>query len=267
MRRMIMSGCPMPNNCEMLIRAVPNISPKRISMATMRECPVCGIRVKLENLEGHLKKVHPNVKLDKALTEEDRTDIRIAKKKERKTSQPFEAHERRRWAIAGIVVVAIVSLLIIAMIALPENEESPTSLLDTPAPLFKYNDVDNVPFDLNEHIGNRLILVEFFATECSWCLKMHPNLEEVWADYGYGDEVEIVSISGSSEDLLEEVRAFRDVHGGNWTFIKSPESLAETYLVSATPTTFLIDKNGIIKEVMVGYQTVQQLHDTIEPYL
>lgn len=236
-------------------------------MATMRECPVCGIRVKLENLEGHLKKVHPNAKVDAVLSEDDKTDIKIAKKKVKKTSQPFEAQERRRWAIAGVVVVAIVSLLIIAMIWLPENEESPTSLLDTPAPLFEYNDVDNVPYVLNEHMGNRLILIEFFYTECSWCLKMHPNLEQVWADYGYGDEVEIVSISGDSRDLLEEVRAFRDIHGSNWTFIKSPESLAETYLIGATPTTFLIDENGIIKEVMVGYKTVQQLHDIIEPYL
>jgi thiol-disulfide isomerase/thioredoxin len=234
----------------------------------MRECPVCGIRVKLENLEGHLKKVHPGAKVDAVLTEDDKTDIKIAKKKQQKTGAPFGDAERRRWTIAGVIIAIVVALILIVL-SLPPPVDNGGPGIGDPAPPFRHSDVDNVPYDLNQHLGNHLILLEFFYTECKWCLEIHPNLEELYAYYGNGVQVEFVSISGDSRDSFEDVRGYRDVHGSAWTFIDAPESLPDKYGVSATPTLFLIDNDtaGTILDIIVGYQTVQQLKDKIDPHL
>jgi thioredoxin-related protein len=263
---MIMAGILFPNNFETLISPLSNISPKRITMATMKECPVCGIRVKLENLEGHLKKVHPSAKVDTVLSEDDKTDIRIAKRKQNKSGVPFENAERRRWALGAIIIAIIISVILIFM-ALPPPVEPGVVRVGEPVPSFTYSDVDNVPYDLNSHIGNHLILIEFFYTECLWCIQIHPNLEEIYTYYGSGSQVGFVSISGNPDDSLEDVRNYRDTHGSAWPFVKSPASLADTWGVSATPTMFLVDIDGTLLEKIVGFQTVEQLKDKISKHL
>ncbi|MCK4445410.1 MAG: hypothetical protein KAW09_12755, partial [Thermoplasmata archaeon] len=73
-------------------------------MAKMKKCPVCGVGVKLENLETHIKKVHPRVNVKAYLSDDDVTVIKVAKKKEKKAAKPFEEQERRRWMIAGALI-------------------------------------------------------------------------------------------------------------------------------------------------------------------
>ncbi|MEE9223795.1 MAG: TlpA disulfide reductase family protein [Thermoplasmata archaeon] len=235
-------------------------------MATMKECPVCGIRVKLENLEGHLKKVHPNAKVDSVLSEDDKADIKIAKKKQMKTGAPFEDAERRRWAIGAIIIAIIISVILI-LVAFPPPANDGGVVIGEQAPPFKYSDVDNVPYDLNLHIGNHLILLEFFYTECIYCLQIHPNLEELYTYYGNGARVEFVSISGDPLDSFEDVRNYRDMHGSAWPFIDAPESLTDTWGVTATPTMFLIGTDGTVIKKIVGYKTVEQLKGEINPHL
>jgi thiol-disulfide isomerase/thioredoxin len=232
----------------------------------MKECPVCGIRVKLENMETHIKKVHPRAKIDAVLTEDDKTDIKIAKKKERKTAKPFEDRERRRWAIAGILITVIVaSLFILFAVLSPQTGAHPMKGRDVP--LFTYGDVDGNAYTLNEHIGDSPIMIEFFYTQCGYCIQMAPNMVELHAFYGYGADVEFVSISADSQDLLQDVRNFRDLHSSTWTHIKAPTSLGSTYEVTGTPTFFIVNKAGVIKEVEVGLKSVQFMKDLIEPYL
>lgn len=260
------TGRCMPSICEMLIRTLSNISPKRWPMATMKECPVCGIRVKLENLETHVKKVHPRAKVDAVLTEEDKTDIKIAKKKERKTAKPFEDRERRRWAVAGVLIAVIVASLII-LLAVLSPQSGVHALKGKDVPLFTYGDVDGNAYILNEHIGDTPVLIEFFYTECGYCIQMVPNMAELYAFYGNGAEVEFVSISADDRDLQQDVWNFKEQHGSPWTHIKAPASLGETYKVSGTPTFFIVDKSGVVREVAVGLQSVETMKDLIEPYL
>jgi peroxiredoxin len=215
-------------------------------MATMRECPVCGIRVRLDNLEGHLKKVHPNVKVDALLTDNDKTDIKIAKKKIKKQSRPFEERERKKWVIAGVLVVILVLVAIFLMSSIPPGDAG-CALEGEDAILFTIGDVDGNAYDLNSHIGSKPILIEFFATECSACVSMAPTMNSLYEYYGWGEDVEFVSISSHPDDSIQNVRGFRDVHASNWTHIwDSSFDLASEYCVPGTPAFVLIDTDGTI---------------------
>lgn len=234
-------------------------------MATMRECPVCGIRVKLENLEGHLKKVHPNAKVDAVLSEDDKTDIRIAKKKVQKTARPFEDRERKRWMAAGLVIVVIVVAIIFFFSTLPQGGPG-CDLEGEDAILFTIGDVDGIAYDLNAHIGSKPILIEFFATGCSACISMAPVMHDLYEYYGWGEDVEFVAISSSDEDSIAAVRGFRDIQSSNWTHIwDSSFGLASDYCVPGTPTFVLIDTDGTIAKWWYKTRDYNTMIDIIDP--
>ncbi len=240
-------------------------------MAKMKECPVCGIGVKLENLETHIKKVHPRVDAKAYLTEDDKTSIKIAKKKEKKTAKPFEEQERRRWIIAGGIIIAIVVALIVIFSIAPPIAPGCQAEGDVVDPFDPIGDVDGNVYDLNAKIGQKdLIVLEFFATGCSYCQIMAPDLADLHAHYGYGETVEFVAISSSSDDSLQQVRSFRDSYGlgTNMTYIyDSSHSISGDFCVSATPTTVFIDRNGVIVEWSQGAKDFDQMVNIIDGLL
>lgn len=234
-------------------------------MATMKECPVCGIRVKLENMEGHLKKVHPRAKVDTILTEEDKTDIKIAKKKQKKQARPFEDQERRKWAITAIIIVVIV-ILAIFLLSMLQDGGPGCDLEGEDAILFTRGDVEGNQYSLNAHIGPRPILIEFFYTECGACISMAPTMNALYANYNYGEDVEFVSISSHNEDSVENVRAYMISHGSNWTHIwDSSFNLATEYCAPGTPTFVLIDTDGTIAEWWYKTRSYDDMISIIDP--
>jgi cytochrome oxidase Cu insertion factor (SCO1/SenC/PrrC family) len=239
-------------------------------MATMRECPVCGIRVKLENLEVHLKNVHPRVEVDATLTKEDKTAIKVVKKKKQKQMQPFEERERRRWIMAGALIVVIVVVIIALMSILPPGPGncSIEDLKGESPPEIDVGDVAGNQYVLYDHIGDKPILIEFFYTECLWCKNISPHLNAVYANYGYGDQLEIVSISADPEDSVQTVRAFKEYHNSDWTFIwDSSFTLDDDYCVEGTPSLFLIGMDGNVVEVIHGYKNSTEMIEIIDPYV
>jgi peroxiredoxin len=233
----------------------------------MKECPVCGIRVKLDNLEGHLKKVHPNAKVDAVLTDDDKTDIRIAKKKVKKQSRPFEEQERKKWVIAGVIVVVLVLVAIFLLSSITPGGPG-CALEGEDAILFTTGDVDGNQYDLNSHIGSKPILIEFFATRCGACISMVSTMNSLYEYYGWGEDVEFLTISSSPEDSISDVRGFMDIHGSNWTHVwDSSYDIASEYCVSGTPTFVLIDTDGTIAKWWYKTRDFNTMTSIIDPVL
>lgn len=85
----------------------------------LRQCPVCGISVKLENLERHVANVHPHQKPSVALSQEDRQAVREAS---RSAGPTFRI--RRSTLAAGLIL----SLAVVGMVlAVPYFSNLPPS--------------------------------------------------------------------------------------------------------------------------------------------
>ncbi len=239
-------------------------------MAKMRECPVCGIHVKTENLESHLKRVHPRVKVDVSLTEDDKTAIKIARKEERKRMAPFEERERKKWILAGIIV----SVLIVTMVILLSSfgpVGSGCALEGEDAIYFRRGDVEGNEIDLNVLIEQKkLIVLEFFYTDCGACQAMAPTMHDLHEHYNYGEEVVFIAISSSSGDSVQKVRDFRDAvdSESNMTYIwDSSFSISGDYCVEYTPTYVIIDDRGIIVKYFTGTRTFDTMVAIIDDLL
>ena len=105
----------------------------------------------------------------------------------------------------------------------------------------------------------RVVVLDFWATWCSPCLKGLPHLQKLRQDYG--DDVVIVGVT--SEPLMT-VERFLETNPSTYPILLDPESRASSvYRVSALPALYVIDAEGVVREHFVGLQT----EDTIRSAL
>src|SRR5207247_1459115 len=95
-----------PNSSGSFMRGAAHRSRR---MAT--KCPVCGVSVKLENLERHVTSQHPRAKVDlsRELTDEQRQEL-VAK---RAAARPHLTRGGRRLILAKTIVIAAILVLIL----------------------------------------------------------------------------------------------------------------------------------------------------------
>ena len=131
------------------------------------------------------------------------------------------------------------------------EREPPHPLLGKPAPTFSTVDVDGKPFDLKNHLGKDVILLDFWSTSCGPCIMLMPELEAVAEKFA--DQGVVYRAVNGGEDA-DSIRAFLQQ-----TKIKAPVVLDERlniwreYHVEPIPQTVLIGKDGKVQAVHLGY--------------
>ena len=101
---------------------------------------------------------------------------------------------------------------------------------------------------LSDYIGkNKVVLLDFWASWCTPCLNEVPNLKAAYNRFkSMGFEIVSVSVDDGTDEWIKAVKD----NGMNWVQLWNGEdmenSAAAKYLISAIPTTFLIDSEGTI---------------------
>ncbi|MCR4391538.1 MAG: redoxin domain-containing protein [Candidatus Acetothermia bacterium] len=117
-----------------------------------------------------------------------------------------------------------------------------------PAPDFRFSTFpDGKSLALSEFKG-KVVLLDFWATWCGPCMQELPHLKEVYERFrDQGFEIVGVSLDTSERDL----RAVLSSQGIRWPLSFEGKSwdnpVAELYRVYQIPTSFLIDRRGVIR--------------------
>jgi peroxiredoxin len=124
------------------------------------------------------------------------------------------------------------------------------------APDLAVTTLDGKAVRLSDLRGKRVIL-DFWATWCPPCVKEIPHFIELAKDPAAQDVV-IIGISSEDEAKL---RSFVSERGINYAIASArDESLPEPYRnVRAIPTTFFMDRNGVIQKIFEGYHDYDTL--------
>ena len=139
------------------------------------------------------------------------------------------------------------------------EEQSFDEWIGQPAPDFTVKDLQGNEITLSSLKGKRVIL-DFWATWCPPCRIEIPHFVKLSNTYDANDLV-IIGISQESSDTLE---SFREKKRVNYT-LAIEGTLPSPYAdVTSLPTTFFIDRGGIIRYVVTGYRKYEHLDGLVQ---
>lgn len=140
----------------------------------------------------------------------------------------------------------------------------PAPAVGHPAPALSLIGLDGQPFALSDLRGTPVVL-NFWATWCPPCRAELPELQA--ASERLAGQVAIVGVNQA--EAPGDVRSFVDRLGLTFSMPLDENGIASrTYGVRSLPTTFFIDRQGVIRQVQVGpvtEATLAQLLKTIYP--
>ncbi|HEV8674670.1 MAG TPA: TlpA disulfide reductase family protein [Methylomirabilota bacterium] len=152
-------------------------------------------------------------------------------------------------------LVAVLLLAVLAATSSDAADVRPT--LGHRAPDFTLRDPDGKPVQLSRVLGERAVLVNFWATWCPPCREEMPIMERAYREYGAkGLEILAVSIDAGSEAAVAgKVKAFMAELKLTFPALLDPRGeVVRAYQLRGLPTTFLIDRTGVIRNIEVGYR-------------
>jgi len=124
------------------------------------------------------------------------------------------------------------------------------------APEFTLLDLDGNEVRLSEFRG-KAVFINFWATWCPPCRAEMPDIESLYQEHKDKGLVVIGVDIGESEAT---VRRFVQQGGYSWTFVlDSDGSVAANYNIRAIPTSFFIDREGLIQAVNIGAMTKRDM--------
>jgi len=130
----------------------------------------------------------------------------------------------------------------------------PSAVADTvtgPAPNFTLKDTGGNNMRLSELRGN-VVLINFWASWCGPCRQEMPLLDELYTQYkplGFTIlGVNVEEKSADARDLLKKIPVSFPV------LLDNENKVSKLYNVVAMPSTVIVDRDGNMRYVHLGYQ-------------
>ncbi|RME44340.1 MAG: TlpA family protein disulfide reductase [Chloroflexi bacterium] len=118
-----------------------------------------------------------------------------------------------------------------------------------PAPAFTLRDVEGTEVTLKDFRG-RPVLINFWATWCAPCRSEMPIIEEAYQQH---QDEGLIVLAIDVQENPELARTFAGWLGISFTILDDGAGdVARLYRVTAFPTSFFVDRNGVIRAWQVG---------------
>lgn len=129
-----------------------------------------------------------------------------------------------------------------------DNDAHP--LIGRQAPDFELLNMDGDTVSLSDSVGQKVIVLDFWATWCGPCVKALPVLAEVTASYG--DDVVFYAVN--QREQPKTIERFLEVQEVNPpVLLDTDSSVGKAYGVRGIPQTVIIGKDGKVAKVHVGF--------------
>lgn len=186
--------------------------------------------------------------------------------------------EQRKRNTVGALIFGAGLLLIgaAAVIALPKasgqaatGEPAETSVVpvavEYPAPELALTDLEGNSVSLADYRG-QVVLINLWATWCPPCKYEMPTLQAYFEDHG-SEGFMLIAINDG--DPSEDVIAFAKDYGLTFPVWLDPTYIAseQAFKTNALPSSFVIDREGIVRYAWTGAISLAMLEKYITPML
>jgi peroxiredoxin len=132
-----------------------------------------------------------------------------------------------------------------------DDAASPTSLIGKPAPDFKLQGLDGATHSFADVKGN-VVLLDFWGTWCVPCHVALPHMDSLSHQYA-AQGLKVFAIDNG--DVSAQAQKYVTDNHISLTVLMDPDSAAVTAYKGGDefPQTVVIGKDGIVKNVFIGY--------------
>jgi peroxiredoxin len=143
-----------------------------------------------------------------------------------------------------VVIITVISM-ILAPLPMQANSSS--------VPDFSLEQLDGSVYKLSDHIGKKIIIIDFWATWCKPCKKLLKKLNQIYLDYK--QHVEVLAISIDDTSAVAKAGAYIKGKGFSFTVLLDTDSQVVRILnpPMKLPFTVIIGKKGDIVHTHTGY--------------
>ncbi len=137
----------------------------------------------------------------------------------------------------------------------------------TPAPTWQLKDLDGKVVSSDQFKG-KVLVVDFWATWCGPCRMEIPGYIELQKKYGK-DGLVIIGVScDQDKHAAQTVKNFVQKSGMNYVVVMGDEEVQAAFGgMDALPTTFIVDREGQIRDRKVGAEPAAEYEQAILKYL
>ena len=170
-----------------------------------------------------------------------------------KESSP--SRRKRRWEI--VMLISLLAGIVWTVFSrVPSAVGAPLSSSPSPregflAPDFTLDTLQGAKVTLS-HLRGKIMVVNFWATWCLPCRKETPALEKAYEQYKDSGIV-ILGVNLTDQDSASEVESFVQEFKLTYPILLDRDgNISNLYQVQGLPMTFFINREGIIRTVVVG---------------
>jgi cytochrome c biogenesis protein CcmG/thiol:disulfide interchange protein DsbE len=117
------------------------------------------------------------------------------------------------------------------------------------APDFSLKGLDQQTVQLGQLRG-KVVLLNFWATWCGPCSAEMPNIEQVYQGLSHQD---VAVLAVNQGEFADQVQGYADLYHLHFPILLDGQGkVGNLYRVQALPTTVLIDRRGIVREIHIG---------------
>ena len=139
-----------------------------------------------------------------------------------------------------------------------QDDENDDLAVGKEAPNFTLKNLEGKEVSLSDYKG-KIVLINFWATWCKYCDIEMPDIQKI------SDENEDVVVL--AVDVMEDKKTVsKYIEKGNYDFevvLDEDGDIARTYLVSAYPTTYFVDKEGKLIGGVPGMMKYAQINEIL----
>lgn len=149
---------------------------------------------------------------------------------------------------------------IAVLVAISTNQNMTRAVPGEQGYVFQLEGMDGKVQSLTDYKGD-VVVLNFFTTWCEPCILETPELEK----FNKTDKARLLLINRG--ETKEQVQAFQKKFQTNTTYLFDTDfKVSKRYQVNGQPETFILDKNGVIRDHLIGPTTSKILEEKVEKY-
>jgi cytochrome c biogenesis protein CcmG/thiol:disulfide interchange protein DsbE len=133
--------------------------------------------------------------------------------------------------------------------------QNPSGLVGNPAPDFSVSTVAGGSSKVSlKQLRGKVVLVDFWGTFCTPCKSSFPKLQALNAKYA-ASGLQIVGISEDEAEDKAKIPSFATTYGAKFPIgWDEDRSISQRYQPETMPSSFLIDRRGVVRFLHVGFR-------------